>query len=116
MSAPLIKDTVKLEWVTLSPTILYQFRFKMGNFEIFGKLTFYGLLHGLGLLLATYWIGWIVYTRVFHPLARFPGPFWASVSRAWIVRSVIRGNPHETQRLLHAKYGAIFSTFKPVLF
>ncbi|KAK4868009.1 hypothetical protein LT330_007668 [Penicillium expansum] len=80
----------------------------MGNFEIFDwKLTFHDLLHGLGLVIATYWTGWIVYTRVFHPLARFPGPFWASVSRAWIVRSVIRGNPHETQRLLHARYGHV---------
>ncbi|KAJ6023644.1 Cytochrome P450 E-class group I [Penicillium canescens] len=80
----------------------------MGNFEIFDwKLTFYDLLHGLGLLLATYWIGWIVYTRVFHPLARFPGPFWASVSRAWIVRSVIRGNTHKTQRMLHTRYGHV---------
>ncbi|CAI7666032.1 unnamed protein product [Penicillium manginii] len=80
----------------------------MGNFELFDrKLTLYDLLYSLGILLATYWTGWIVYTRVFHPLARFPGPFWASVSRAWIVRSVIRGNPHETQRLLHARYGHI---------
>jgi hypothetical protein len=80
----------------------------MGNFELFDrKLTLYDLLYSLGILLATYWTGWIVYTRVFHPLARFPGPFWASVSRAWIVRSVIRGNPHETQRLLHARYGTI---------
>ncbi|KAJ5389697.1 Cytochrome P450 E-class group I [Penicillium cataractarum] len=80
----------------------------MGRFELLDlQLTYHGLLRGFGFLLATYWFTWIVYARVFHPLARFPGPFWASVSRAWIVRSVIRGNPHETQRLLHAKYGRI---------
>jgi hypothetical protein len=83
----------------------------MGSFELLDlELTFQGLLRGFGLLLATYWITWIVYTRVFHPLAGFPGPFWASVSRAWIVRSVIGGNPHETQRRLHARYGKTSST------
>lgn len=84
----------------------------MGRFELLDlQLTYHGLLQGFGLLLATYWVTWIVYARVFHPLARFPGPFWASVSRAWIVRSVIRGNPHGTQRLLHAKYGKTHDLF-----
>ncbi|KAL6238012.1 cytochrome P450 [Aspergillus navahoensis] len=44
----------------------------------------------------TYWIIWIIYTRWFHPLARFPGPFWAFVSRA-----------EKTQRKLHEKYGPV---------
>jgi hypothetical protein len=26
----------------------------------------------------------IVYYRFFHPLAKFPGPFWASVTRVWV--------------------------------
>jgi hypothetical protein len=26
----------------------------------------------------------IVYYRYFHPLSRFPGPFWGSVTRLWI--------------------------------
>lgn len=26
----------------------------------------------------------IVYYRWFHPLSKFPGPFWASVTRLWI--------------------------------
>ncbi|KAJ5495457.1 Cytochrome P450E-classgroup I [Penicillium diatomitis] len=71
------------------------------------ELTVQSLLQGLGLLIGAYWTGWIVYTRVFHPLAAFPGPFCASVSRAWIVRSVINGNPHEVQKRLHARYGHI---------
>ena len=29
-------------------------------------------------------IGWqIVYNHFFHPLAKFPGPFWAGVTRLW---------------------------------
>jgi hypothetical protein len=26
----------------------------------------------------------IVYYRYLHPLSKFPGPFWASVTRLWI--------------------------------
>lgn len=26
----------------------------------------------------------IVYYRCFHPLSKFPGPFWGSVTRLWI--------------------------------
>jgi hypothetical protein len=26
----------------------------------------------------------IVYYRFFHPLSKFPGPFWGSVTRLWI--------------------------------
>jgi hypothetical protein len=26
----------------------------------------------------------IVYYRYFHPLSKFPGPFWGSVTRLWI--------------------------------
>ncbi|KAJ5818475.1 Cytochrome P450 E-class group I [Penicillium riverlandense] len=71
------------------------------------QVTVSSVLRGLGLGFAVYWVGWIIYTRFFHPLARFPGPFWASVSRAWIVRSVSGGNPHGIQRELHAQYGPI---------
>ncbi|KAJ5921026.1 Cytochrome P450 E-class group I [Penicillium verhagenii] len=71
------------------------------------QVTLQGILKLLSLLTIAYWILWIIYTRFFHPLARFPGPFWASVSRAWIVCSVASGDPHGTQRLLHAQYGPI---------
>lgn len=33
--------------------------------------------------------------QISHTLSRFPGPDWASMSRAWIERAVIRGNPHK---------------------
>ncbi|KAL4876780.1 cytochrome P450 [Aspergillus karnatakaensis] len=55
----------------------------------------------------TYWIAWIAYTRWFHPLARFPGPFWASITRVWTVLHVLPGNAEQVQRRLHAKYGAV---------
>ncbi|KAL4799714.1 cytochrome P450 [Aspergillus venezuelensis] len=54
-----------------------------------------------------YWGIWIVYARFFHPLARFPGPFWASVSRIWIILHVLPGDAEKGQLKLHAKYGPV---------
>jgi hypothetical protein len=67
------------------------------------------LLFQLALLVSlAYCIIWITYTRWFHPLAQFPGPFWASVSRIWTVLHVLPGNAEKTQRKLHEKYGLGF--------
>ncbi|BCS20834.1 cytochrome P450 [Aspergillus puulaauensis] len=57
--------------------------------------------------LLTYATVWIIYTRWFHPLARFPGPFWASVSRVWTVLHFLPGDAEKTQRKLHEKYGPV---------
>lgn len=55
--------------------------------------------------LCLYFIGWIVYCRLLHPLRSIPGPFFASISRAWIVFSTAKGDMELTQRALHRKYG-----------
>ncbi|KAK5168178.1 uncharacterized protein LTR77_006746 [Saxophila tyrrhenica] len=52
-------------------------------------------------------LAWVIYTRFFHPLAKFPGPFAASVTRWWYVREVGKGNFDKTHRKLHARYGPI---------
>lgn len=54
-----------------------------------------------------YCIGWIVYARKFHPLAKIPGPFLASISRLWVVLNTSRGNMEHVQRALHQKYGPL---------
>ncbi|OOO13631.1 cytochrome P450 [Aspergillus oryzae] len=66
-------------------------------------------LLGQGALVAfvTYWAVWIIYTRWFHPLAKFPGPFWASVTRAWTLLHVLHGDAEKRQMKLHAKYGSV---------
>ncbi|UCK59433.1 hypothetical protein AFCA_002248 [Aspergillus flavus] len=66
-------------------------------------------LLGQGALVAfvTYWAVWIIYTRWFHPLAKFPGPFWASVTRAWTLLHVLHGDTEKRQMKLHAKYGLV---------
>ena len=57
------------------------------------------------LSLLVYVVAWVIYTRYFHPLAKYPGPFFASVSRLWLVAQVKNANLDKTQRRLHEKYG-----------
>ena len=41
------------------------------------------------------------------PLKSLPGPFWARYNRVWYFIQTLKGNFHETNRLLHKKYGEI---------
>jgi hypothetical protein len=36
-------------------------------------------------LCVVYYLLWTIYARTFHPLANIPGPFWASISRTWLM-------------------------------
>ena len=56
-------------------------------------------------ILVIFFLGFIAKRRYLSPLRRFPGPFWASVTRWWLVRSIFRGDHEMTMRRLHAKYG-----------
>lgn len=47
----------------------------------------------------------IVYYRFFHPLAKFPGPFWGSVTRLWIAYHNVKADEPEVVRAMHQKYG-----------
>lgn len=53
-----------------------------------------------------YLLVYIIYQRFFHPLAKYPGPFLASVTDLWQVHQflTLRQPYHLTE--LHAKYGA----------
>ena len=42
-----------------------------------------------------------------HPLARYPGPFFAKISKIFMVRVVLKGHKHQFYRKLHEKYGDI---------
>lgn len=48
--------------------------------------------------LVLYSLGWIIYARTLHPLAKIPGPWLASVSRLWYMIQIYRGDMDKTQR------------------
>lgn len=48
---------------------------------------------------------YIVYQRFFHPLASYPGPFWASITDLWQVSEFLSLNQPYHLTELHAKYG-----------
>lgn len=53
---------------------------------------------------------YVVYYRVFSPLARIPGPVEASLSRLWLVKHTWKGDMHRQMLALHAKHGKIVRT------
>ncbi len=53
---------------------------------------------------------YIVYIRVFHPLAKVPGPFLASLSRLWMTKHSWDGDMNVTMIDLHNRHGALIRT------
>lgn len=64
------------------------------------------LLYVLGLLQVAF-ASYAIYMRFFHALASVPGPFWASLTRCWIINHIWTGEMHRTAIALHQKYGQI---------
>ena len=61
---------------------------------------------------ATYWgtiLGLMTAYRLspFHPLAKFPGPFFAKLSKLYMSYVVTQGAAHEAVRRWHAQYGDV---------
>ena len=54
---------------------------------------------------ATQWAYQIVYNSFFHPLAKFPGPFWGGVTRLWIAYHDWVGQETKVCEKLLAQYG-----------
>lgn len=61
----------------------------------------------LGTLTVAYALSWIIYVRFLHPLRHIPGPFWASITRLWMVYRIRQGDMEVVQRKLHAQYGPL---------
>ncbi|KAI0205263.1 cytochrome P450 oxidoreductase [Astrocystis sublimbata] len=64
----------------------------------------------LVVVILTYVVGWIIYSRNFHPLSKVPGPWLASVSRVWYMRQIATGETEKVLRRLHEEYGPIIRT------
>jgi len=63
--------------------------------------------------LLTYLLIWVLYAKHVHPLAKYPGPFFASITRFWHIFDVARGSSEETQRRLHERYGMKLLSYSP---
>ncbi|KAJ5721031.1 P450 monooxygenase [Penicillium malachiteum] len=49
----------------------------------------------------------IIYYKLFHPLKRYPGPFWASVTRLWQAWHFFQGSELDAQWQAVKKYGPV---------
>ncbi|RPA85284.1 putative cytochrome P450 monooxygenase [Ascobolus immersus RN42] len=56
----------------------------------------------------------IIYLRYFHPLAKFPGPFWGSITDLYSCYIYLTKEQHLRELELHKKYGPIVR-YKPNL-
>jgi hypothetical protein len=63
-----------------------------------------GVVLVASLLAAQLFVQLVVYP-FFHPLAKFPGPYWASTSRIWMAYKFWNGTEMDTLQSLHAKHG-----------
>ena len=57
--------------------------------------------------MSAYYISVITYKFYFHPLANFPGPFFAAISDVWYVRLFIGGDLPWTMERMHQRYGDV---------
>ncbi|KAH8695623.1 cytochrome P450 [Talaromyces proteolyticus] len=61
----------------------------------------------LALVTTTYLVGYVVYQRYFHPLAKFPGPFCASITNFWKVYELSTLALPTRMCAVHEKYGPV---------
>jgi hypothetical protein len=50
-------------------------------------------------------LGYVVYQRYFHPLASYPGPFWASITDLWQVSQFLGLKQPYNLTELHERHG-----------
>lgn len=55
----------------------------------------------------TLWTAHLVWQYVRSPLRNIPGPFLAKWTNLWRVFNLLVGNPQQTQKQLHDKYGSV---------
>lgn len=80
----------------------------MAPFELGEKhMTIPGLIVLTTGVLSIYAIGLIVYRRLFHPLAKYPGPFLHSISGLPVAFALLRGRVAFENKLYHERYGPV---------
>jgi hypothetical protein len=63
--------------------------------------------YALSAVLVLYVIAYIIYQRFLHPLAKYPGPFWASVTDIWQALEFLSLRQPYRLTELHEKYGPV---------
>lgn len=58
-------------------------------------------------ILALYVVAYVVYQRFLHPLAQYPGPFWASLTDIWQVFEFLTLRQPYRLTELHEKHGPV---------
>ena len=83
-------------------------------FKDLGLATF---LTGVVISLLFWEIGWIIYCRYFHSLARVPGPYLASISEIYrfYYNYIRKGALYLEFDKLKEQYGEIVTPFLPVM-
>lgn len=46
-----------------------------------------------------------VLKAIFDPARNIPGPIWCRFSRFWLLKTMLKGRPHEDIARLHTKHG-----------
>ncbi|KAK8036942.1 cytochrome P450 oxidoreductase [Apiospora marii] len=62
-------------------------------------------IRGVLSLLLLYLFTRAIYNHYLHPLSRFPGPFWASITSLWYFQTIRLSKPGNVQSALHERYG-----------
>ncbi|KXH30565.1 cytochrome P450 oxidoreductase [Colletotrichum nymphaeae SA-01] len=65
------------------------------------------LLVALQIAPAIFLFFWVLYQRVFSPFAKVSGPYWASLSRAWLAYHSYTGDLHVVTMRLHEVHGKV---------
>lgn len=73
------------------------------------------LIFGVAAVWIVYWVCCVVYNVWFHPLAKFPGPWWAGASSLpEMYFDVVRGGRYFKQiEQMHERYGEYFLPLSP---
>ncbi|KAK8038259.1 Cytochrome P450 family protein [Apiospora phragmitis] len=64
-------------------------------------------LLGVAAAIVTYVVTIVVYRLYFHPLSKYPGPFWAKITDAYQLYHAWKGDRHLEFWRNHEKYGKI---------
>jgi hypothetical protein len=61
----------------------------------------------VGAFILSLWMSMFLYRAFFHPLAKFPGPFPAKISKLWALSQAAKTNLkwYQVDNELHQKYG-----------